>query len=240
LMRKCRESEERGINNLVYKMYKNVQEGSLSFEEFSHTVDEIEFGNTEIMPAAIAWSCCELSMRPDIQQRLADEIKASCDDTSLGATPVERREAYARKTNTLLHYCYLEAIRLRPLFCYSFSGTTHDAKVMNGYYIPPKSIVVIDGYTLNRSAPVWGDDPNVFRPDRFASLSPMDYRYSLWRYGMGPRKCLAMNFAEPIVKLATAAIVEHYHVSLRDNEVTSNNGLFFYSPMGVLSFTPRL
>jgi cytochrome P450 len=58
---------------------------------------------------------------------------------------------------------------------------------MSGYYIPPKSSIVVDGYTLNRTARVWGDDPNVFRPERFAGLSSAEYRYSFWRFGLGPR-----------------------------------------------------
>jgi Cytochrome P450 len=70
---------------------------------------------------------------------------------------------------------------------YALPELTHDPKVIRGYYIPPKTSMLIDAYTLNRSAPIWGDDGNSFRPDRFASITPTQYRYSYWRFGIGPR-----------------------------------------------------
>lgn len=56
-------------------------------------------------------------MHPDIQARLAAEVQAALKDESLGSNRAERQDAYFRKTNTLLHYCYLESGRLNPVLC---------------------------------------------------------------------------------------------------------------------------
>jgi hypothetical protein len=60
LVRKCLESEEvsygfpvfsfltflqKGINTSVYELYKNMKEGQMTYDEFSHTLDEIQFAN---------------------------------------------------------------------------------------------------------------------------------------------------------------------------------------------------
>lgn len=107
----------------------------MKFDEYSQSTSEILFANLgkryigialvtsltdpalDIVPSAISWAIVELAMHPDIQTRLFEEIKATSNDTSLGTTDSERRGSYIRKTNTLLHYSYLESSRLRPLTC---------------------------------------------------------------------------------------------------------------------------
>jgi len=239
LIRQCAEAEKRGIKNAVVDLYNDVKAGHMSFDEFAHSVDAIVFANFDTSPTAISWMVCELALNPDVQALLYEEIKASSNDQSLGTTHAERRMAYVQKTDTLLHRCQLESARLRPMFCYSFSGTTHDPKVMSGYYIPPKTSVVIDGYSLNRTAPIWGDDANVYRPDRFLDLLPNQYRYSFWRFGIGPRKCVAQHFAEKLIKTVVSGFLENYQVQLKDNFVTNNPATFLYAPQGTLILTPR-
>jgi cytochrome P450 len=239
LVGKCEEAYKRGIRTVASDLYVDVKEGRWTFDEFAHTIDNILFANLDVSPAAISWMLVELALNPAVQTRLYEDIKAASNDESLGDTPTERRETYVRKFDNLLNYCYLESARLRPIFCYSFSGITHDAKVMSGYYIPPRSTIVIDGYTLNRTAPIWGDDPTVFRPERFATITPTQYRYSLWRFGIGPRKCIAQHFADKMTKAAVAEVLEHYEVTLKDNYVTHNPAMFVYAPKGTLILTPR-
>lgn len=61
--------------------------------------------------------------------------------------------------------------------------------MLGGYLIPTQTSVIVDVHNLNRRSPVWGDDGDTFRPDRFANLQPMQYRYAYLRFGFGPREC---------------------------------------------------
>jgi len=239
LIRVSEECEKRGISTPVYEFYRSMKAGNVSFKEFAHTLDEILFGNITITTSAITWAACHIAQNPDIQARLIQEIKDALNDESLGATPAERRDSYVRRNNSLLHYCYLESARLDPIVSFALPDVTHDAKVIHGYYIPPKTPVVIDTYNLNRTSPIWGNDGHSFRPDRFDGLPATQYRYAFWRFGIGPRKCVGMNFGDKIVKVIIATIVENYQLQLENNYLGENKEMFFHGPKGTVILTPR-
>jgi gliotoxin/aspirochlorine/mycotoxins biosynthesis cytochrome P450 monooxygenase len=178
-------------------------------------------------------------MNPSVMQRVHAEIDAALSDESLGSNREDRAGAYIRKTDTLLHYCYLESGRLHPVLFYSLPELTADPKIIHGYHIPSKTSVLIDTYTLNRDAPVWGTDGHVFRPDRFGELLPTQYRYSYWRFGLGPRKCVGLNFGDKIIKTVLMGIMEKYSVEVVDNHLGEDNTKFVHAPAGTMFFTPR-
>ena len=178
-------------------------------------------------------------MNPPVMQRLHTEIDAALSGGSLGSNREDRADAYIRKTDTLLHYCYLESGRLHPVLFYSLPELTAEPKIIRGYYIPPKTSVLIDTYTLNRDASVWGTDGHVFRPDRFGELLPTQYRYSYWRFGLGPRKCVGVNFGDKIIKTVLMGIMEKYSVRVVDDRLGEDYTKFVHAPSGTMLFTPR-
>jgi cytochrome P450 len=178
-------------------------------------------------------------MHPPFMARLQKELDAALSDESLGSNRQDRADAYIRKTDTLLHYCYLESGRLHPILFYSLPELTADPKIIHGYYIPAKTSVLIDTFTLNRDAPVWGTDGHVFRPDRFGEVLPAQYRYSCWRFGMGPRKCMGLTFADKIIKTILVAVLEKYDVEMADNYLGNDATKFIHAPSGKILFTPR-
>jgi len=178
-------------------------------------------------------------MNPPAMARLHKEIDAALSDESLGSNRQDRADTYIRKTDTFLHYCNLESGRLRPVLFYSFPELTAEPKIIHGYYIPPKTSVLVDAYTLNRDAPVWGADGHVFRPDRFSELLLTQYRYSYWRFGLGPRKCLGIHFGDKIIKSAVMGIMEKYSVEVVNNHLEEDPKKFAHAPAGTMLFTPR-
>jgi cytochrome P450 len=178
-------------------------------------------------------------MNPSVMVRLHKEIDAALSDESLGSNRQDRADTYIRKTDTLLHYCYLESGRLHPVLFYSLPELTADPKIIHGYYIPPKTSILIDTYTLNREAPVWGTDGHVFRPDRFGELLPTQYRYSYWRFGLGPRKCVGISFGDKIIKTILMGIMENYSVEVVDNYLGEDLTKFVHAPAGTMLFTPK-
>lgn len=57
-----------------------------------------------------------------------------------------------------------------------------------------------------------------FSPQRFATLSPSQYRYSFLRYGLGPRKCIGKNFAAIIMKIMLVEVLRSYQLQFRDQD----------------------
>lgn len=58
----------------------------------------------------------------DYQTRLRKEISEALANPEYGPTRNDRIGNYLRKQDTLLHYCYLESGRLRPILCMSLSS----------------------------------------------------------------------------------------------------------------------
>lgn len=109
---------------------------------------------------------------------------------------------YICATDTPLHYAILESMRLSPPTFFSLPEQSGQDKVLpGGAALPAGTAVIIDAWTLNRHSEVWRTNSFEFDPTRFGELKPSDYRYSLWRFGMGPRKCVGQFFADKIIKM---------------------------------------
>jgi cytochrome P450 len=72
-----------------------------------------------------------------------------------------------------------------------------------GTQILPGETVMIPIYALGRNALLW-DEPDAFRPARFADRTKID-RYAYLPFGDGPRICIGASFAlqEAVIILAT-------------------------------------
>ncbi|GAA6210244.1 cytochrome P450 [Cognatishimia sp. WU-CL00825] len=95
-----------------------------------------------------------------------------------------------------------EALRLYPP-AGIVSRTALAADTLCGREIKPGDTVMIPIYALHRNELLW-DDPDAFKPERFADRKTID-RYAYLPFGDGPRICIGASFAiqEAVIILAT-------------------------------------
>lgn len=95
-----------------------------------------------------------------------------------------------------------EALRMYPA-AGIISRTAQKADTLCDREIKPGDTVMIPIYALGRHQMLW-DDPDSFRPDRFADRKAID-RYAYLPFGDGPRICIGASFAlqEAVIILAT-------------------------------------
>ena len=95
-----------------------------------------------------------------------------------------------------------EALRLYPP-AGMISRTAQKADSLCGRDIRPGDTCIIPIYALHRNHLLW-DDPDAFRPERFADRKAVD-RYAYLPFGDGPRICIGASFAlqEAVIILAT-------------------------------------
>lgn len=95
-----------------------------------------------------------------------------------------------------------EALRLYPPAA-MVSRTAQTRDELCGTEILPGDTVILPIYALHRSERLW-DQPNTFRPDRFADRASIN-RYAYLPFGDGPRICIGASFAlqEAVIILAT-------------------------------------
>ena len=95
-----------------------------------------------------------------------------------------------------------EALRLYPP-AGIISRTAQGPDTLCGREVRPGDTVMIPIYALHRNRLLW-DDPDTFRPDRFADRKQVA-RYAYLPFGDGPRICIGASFAiqEAVIVLAT-------------------------------------
>lgn len=84
---------------------------------------------------------------------------------------------------------------------------------IDGYRIPAGTPCIIDWWRLNTQSPVWqqgGYSGTSFRPERFRSLSPQDYRWSFLRFGLGSRKCIGKNVSGVLMKTFLVGVLQKF------------------------------
>ena len=95
-----------------------------------------------------------------------------------------------------------EALRLYPP-AGVFSRTAHDIRHAVRARMSARDTVMVPIYALGRHRALW-DEPDAFRPERFADRKSID-RYAYLPFGDGPRICIGASFAlqEAVIILAT-------------------------------------
>lgn len=176
----------------------------------STAIDEILFANIDVTASVIAWTLIHIAQNANVQAELLDDLAARD-----AMKPDDLFNDYICATDTMLHWTVVESMRLSPPTFFSLPEQSGEHKILpGGETLPAGTPVIIDAWTLNRLSDVWGSKPLEFEPTRFRDLKPASYRYSLWRFGMGPRKCVGQFFADKIIKMVGQSIWRVHHVAL--------------------------
>lgn len=156
----------------------------------------------------LAWTCSYLAARPELQDKIAKEVRSSSD-----------------KTSNLLLACILETLRLRPP-AYLMGRCVAGSKParLAGYNVPPKTTVLVSPWLMHRDSRWWGDTSDEFSPDRWMEdVETATSFYSILAgsnvsatsrayipFGAGPRVCIGMGFAMVEALLIMSSILEKF------------------------------
>ncbi len=146
----------------------------------------------------LAWVWYLLSLHPGAEAALHAEL-----DAVLGGRPPEvadlPRLVYADQVVS-------EALRVMPTVWLVGREATEPTEV-GGYAVPKGTTLWMSQWVIQRD-PRWFDDPEAFRPERWADgLAKRLHRYAYFPFGGGPRVCIGNHFSrmEAVLLLATIA-----------------------------------
>jgi cytochrome P450 len=161
----------------------------------------------ETTSSTIAHALYELAFNPDIQESLSDQLV----DILHGKDP-NSNEYFDTVINGIP---YLEATIKETLRKYPSALITHrrcgvDGYRLGGIPLTRDQLIVISLYALHHN-PDYFPDPFRFKPERFMPenrhlLTP----YTFMPFGVGPRNCIGMRFADQEMKLALAGLLRRY------------------------------
>ena len=155
---------------------------------------------------SMAFFCYEMAKRPDYQERLQQEI-----DSFLSVNNGKDIIYEDLKHFKFLSRCWTEILRLWSAIPNgTFRELQYDDYIIGSdgeeVKLPKGTYVQITNWVKHRSKLLWGDDADVFNPDRefkdnelwnnqdFAGYNPYSERFSPFSYP--PRDCIGKNFAQ--------------------------------------------
>lgn len=152
----------------------------------------------ETTALALSWTWYLLSQNPRVEARLAEELRTVLGDRPPTFPDLPRLQ-YTEQVVT-------ESMRLYPP-AWGFGREAVGDCEIGGYSVPAGTIVFVSPWVLHHD-PRHFDDPEAFRPERWADgLSQRLPRFAYLPFGGGPRVCIGNRFAmmEAVLVLATIA-----------------------------------
>jgi cytochrome P450 len=150
---------------------------------------------------AMAWTFYLLSQHPLILEKLQAELRT----VLAGRTPTVHDCAHLHYTEWVLN----EAMRLYPP-AWSIGRQSIAPFEMDGYHFPAGSFFILSQWITHRRSDLW-EDADQFFPERWnPERTPPIVPFSYFPFGIGPRTCIGMAFAQMEVKLLLATILQRY------------------------------
>ncbi|CAJ0583717.1 unnamed protein product, partial [Mesorhabditis spiculigera] len=169
-----------------------------------------------------------LAAHPKCQERLQQEIDAFIQS---------RQDINLDTVNTMeyLDWCLKENQRLHPVAVAAISRECmEDCKVGNDGLIVEKGVhVYANYYQIHRDPQYWGEDAEMFDPERW---NPLNKRlpenlfevYAPFGQNGAPRVCPGRHFGTAEVKLAAVELLRKYSLNLAETPKTEH-GILVYS-----------
>ncbi len=148
----------------------------------------------ETTALTLGWSLYLCAFDQDVQDRARAELREICGDGPVTGEHVEKLP--------FMRQIIDEALRLYPP-AGMVSRTAMANDTLCGREIRKGDTVILPIYALHRHHMLW-EDPDAFRPDRFADRKSVE-RYAYLPFGDGPRICIGASFAlqEAVIILGT-------------------------------------
>lgn len=152
---------------------------------------------------SLFWTLLLLNQHPQIARDLFEELQGA----GTGGLPSHQQLMQLPLLDSILK----ESMRILPPVPQQFRVAEHDTS-LNGYPLPFRTKVLLSSFLTNREADCY-PDANRFRPDRWASIDPSQYEYSV--FSSGPRACPGYAFGIAILKVALGTILTRYRIALK-------------------------
>ncbi|KAJ6569111.1 cytochrome P450 monooxygenase [Mycena capillaripes] len=152
---------------------------------------------------------------PRVQARLQDEL-----DANLGT-----EDDFVTCSEQIKHLPYLEACINEGLRIHSTSAlglprvVPEGGLTVCGQDFPAGTVLSVPSYTIHRDPGVWGDDPEVYRPERWLEADRAAAIQKTFNpYSVGPRACIGRNLAALELLIIVSSLVRRFDFVLAEPE----------------------
>jgi cytochrome P450 len=184
---------------------RDVSEEHISIHQLHDEMMTFIFTGHETTAIALAWTWYLLSLHPECESRLYDEVNRVLNGRAPTAEDLPNLP-YTRMV-------FQEALRLYPPVWGIARQTTQDEEI-GGYHIPAKSTLSVLPFITHRHPEFW-PNPEAFDPQRFTpEVAATRPRYAYLPFGGGVRQCIGNHFAMTEAQLIIASVVQRFRLHL--------------------------
>ncbi|MBI2825309.1 MAG: cytochrome P450 [Planctomycetia bacterium] len=158
----------------------------------------------ETTATTLVWATWLLAAHPEIQERTAAAVADVLGDRLPTSDDVPRLSA--------VDMVIKEAMRLYPAVYFTSREAAQEVTI-GGCRIPPASQVHLVPYVVYHDAR-WFDEPESFRPERFApGYEDRLPQFAYFPFGGGPRVCIGKGMATMEATLILASLLQRYRLA---------------------------
>jgi cytochrome P450 len=174
----------------------------------------------ETTASALTWACYLLTLHPEYQTRLREEIRTQIPSS---ASPITHQDL---ESLPLLNGVCQEVLRLYPTVPATIRESIRDT-VVAGKHVPKGTRVILCPYAINRSPLFWGDNGDEFLPERWIDTDKngnqvpnnnggASTNFAQITFLHGQRACIGKDFARAELRCAVAGLVGRFSFEMQD------------------------
>ena len=172
--------------------------------------------------AIIYWVLAgERSNPGSVLPRLQKELDAAIPGNEVVAT---HKQA---KNLDFLRRCIDEGMRLHSTSALGLPRivTSAEGVCFDGHHFPAETVLSVPSYTLHHDPTIWGDDVEVFNPDRWLpECLTQRQKMAFNPFSHGPRACVGQNVAMMELQLILATLFRRYDLVLQQEGLECSEG----------------
>jgi cytochrome P450 len=194
---------------LVLEILENAcAEGKISDKQVMDEIKNFIFAGFDTTASALTWSLYCVTQNSTQTAKLRQEIL----EVLGGNLPQMEHLAHMPFTKMFLQ----ESMRLYPPV-YALLRVSLEEDEVNGYFVPRKSWVAINIYSLHRHPDFW-ENPEVFDPLRFNSENFKGKAFAYIPFGQGKRACIGKPLAMAELQIILPILLQNFNFKLLGNQ----------------------
>ncbi|KAM3327157.1 hypothetical protein P3S67_002283 [Capsicum chacoense] len=173
----------------------------LTLDNIKAILMDVFVAGTDTSAITVIWAMTTLIKNPTVMKKVQEEIRKSIGNKGIVNEDDVQNMSYLRAV-------IKETLRLYPPAPLLLPRESMEKSVLEGYEIPPKTIVHVNAWAIARDPEIW-DNPEEFIPERFLN-SNIDFKgqdFELLPFGAGRRGCPGIALGVATVDLVLSNLL---------------------------------